>query len=111
MSKLPSIAVPITRRSTKKGPTATASPVEQAAPAPARRHPSPTEPLRQHRYRIGERLRLVVAGNGIGRAAGTCRVIALLPPERGVYSYRIRNEVENFERVVVETDLAPPDLP
>lgn len=106
MSKLPSIAVPVTRRSTKKGHPPPAIP----AVAQAQRHAAAASTtVRQHRYGIGQQLTL--APSGTGRGASTCRVVALLPPERGIYSYRVRNEIENFERVVVKTDLAVPDLP
>lgn len=59
-----------------------------------------------HRYNIGERLQLRGAGIHWGRYDGTCVVIALLPLEgNGTLAYRVRNEREQFERVVSENDL------
>jgi hypothetical protein len=102
--------VPVTRRSTTKKARAAAPVVMRDADLPAfvleRRAPRPQAAIPRHRFRVGQRLRLVIAGAATGRAAGTCRVIALMPPERGVFNYRVRNEVENFERIVPEADLA-----
>lgn len=107
MPKLLSIAVPITRRSTTKKARAPALPAPDAelpAVVLERRAPRPPSTAPQHRFRVGQRLRFVNAG--MGRAGGTCRVVALMPNERGTFSYRVRNEVENFERIVAEADLA-----
>jgi hypothetical protein len=60
-----------------------------------------------HRYRIGERLRLGNGGYSIARAASYCKVTALLPYEgHGSLLYRVRSEIEQFERVVAEGDLS-----
>lgn len=105
MSKLPSIAVPITRRSTKKAHT---PPPELPVAAPARRAPRTAAPVPvRHRFHIGQRLKMLGAGRYWGRAGGFCSVIALLPAEHGAPQYRVRSEAEAFERVVVEGDLAP----
>jgi hypothetical protein len=108
--KLLSIAVPVNRRSmTKKArPQAPAAiPDADTGAVAAERAPHVAEPRPKHRFGVGQRLRLVTAGPGMGRAGGTCRVVALMPPERGGFSYRVRNESENFERIVAEGDLAP----
>jgi hypothetical protein len=108
--KLLSIAVPVNRRSmTKKArPQAPAAIPETETPVIAHeRAPNVAAPRAKHRFRVGQRLRLVNAGAGMGRAGGTCRVVALMPRERDIFSYRVRNESENFERIVAEADLAP----
>jgi hypothetical protein len=78
---------------------------------PARPDPAPLnrQILAQpsHRYRIGERLRLGNGGYSIARAASFCKVTALLPYEgHGSLLYRVRSEIEQFERVVAEGDLS-----
>jgi hypothetical protein len=75
--------------------------------------PEPKPPARAilaqpaHRYHVGERLRLGNGGYSIARAASFCKVTALLPYEgHGSLLYRVRSELEQFERVVAEGDLS-----
>ncbi len=75
-------------------------------PAPRRARPLLTaEPL----YHIGQRLVLLGGGNRWARMQSLCRVLAVLPYEGGPFQYRVRSEVESYERVVAEADLAPAD--
>lgn len=71
----------------------------------------PARAALQHRFHVGQRLRVLGGGRQWGRLEGYCKVVALMPHEGGALMYRIRSEVENFERVVAEADLVPPDLP
>ena len=60
-----------------------------------------------HRYHVGERLRLAYGGNITGRAGAGCKVLLLMPYEgRGPLLYRVRSDIEAFERVVAEADLS-----
>jgi hypothetical protein len=72
--------------------------------------PRPPRALRarpEHRYRLGERLRMVGGGNLVARAPSFCKVIAQLPDEgRGALLYRVRSDSEQFERIVAEADLS-----
>ena len=61
------------------------------------------------RYGIGERVTLPGGGNRWARVQSECRVLAVLPHDSGPFRYRVRSEAESYERVVVETDLAPGD--
>ena len=44
-------------------------------------------------------------GRAWQRAETMCKVMALLPQEAGPLRYRVRSEMESFERVVEEIDL------
>ena len=75
--------------------------------------PRPAAPPRvvraqpQHRYHIGERLRMTSGGYSVARAGSFCKVTSLLPYQgRGSLLYRVRSETEQFERVVAEADLS-----
>jgi hypothetical protein len=115
LDKLKSIAIPVTRRSAASKPRKGGHP--QVAPdagvgglvgEPRRQAPPASAPL-HHIYRIGQRLKLLGSGRYWARSAGLCRVVALLPHEGGPFLYRVRSEVESFERVVPEAELAFPD--
>ena len=54
----------------------------------------------------GERLRMVGGGTTLRRDESICRVTSLLPHEGGPLLYRVRSELESFERVVAESDLS-----
>ena len=100
-----SIAVPVGRR--RPAPVSAASPapehvdVEEVVPRRPARNPAET-----HRYRIGQRLRIVGSGRYWGRVGGECKVVALMPHESGPFLYRVRTDNENFERVVSGADLS-----
>jgi hypothetical protein len=110
-----SIAVPVTRRSAVK-PRRAGHP--QSAPdqvvggqvGPPRAPAREFRPTSKHRYHVGQRLRLLGGGSAWSRSGGACKVIAQMPSERGTFHYRVRSEVESFERVVAEADLAPIEL-
>jgi hypothetical protein len=57
-------------------------------------------------YRVGQRLRLRGGGNSLMRVASICEVIAVMPHETGPFLYRVRSDMEQFERIVSEADLA-----
>ena len=64
-----------------------------------------TSPL--HRYEVGERLSMAYGGNITARAGAGCKVLSLMPYEgRGPLLYRVRSDIEAFERVVAEVDLS-----
>ena len=72
----------------------------------AGRRPTPAmAEIAKHRYGVGERLQMLGGGRSWARAEAVCRVTALMPHERGPLLYRVRSEVESFERVVAEDDL------
>lgn len=107
-----SIAVPVTRKR-----TAAMKPKPAGRPTPpadsqvggnvgaGRRPAPPVAAAAKHRYRVGERLQMLGGGRSWARAEAICRVTALMPHERGPLLYRVRSEVESFERVVAEDDL------
>lgn len=74
---------------------------------PGRRPVGRIEAASRPLYHIGQRLTLLGGGNHWARPQGQCRVLAVLPHEAGPFLYRVRSELESYERVVVETDLAP----
>jgi hypothetical protein len=117
VDKMKSIAVPVTRRSASNKLRRAGHPqmppdeglIAQVATLPRQRVITasiPTKPTPKHRYHVGQRLRLLGGGNYWARNSGTCRVIMLMPYEGGGLFYRVRNETENFERVVAEGDLS-----
>lgn len=112
MDRIKSIAVPVKRRSTTTKTRRAGHPqfppdqgVGGTVGEPRRHTPATTvRPL--HKYRIGQRLRLLGSGRYWGRTSGQCKVVALMPHEGGALLYRVRSELEQFERVVPETELA-----
>ena len=106
-----SIAVPVTRRQAvgkaKRAAPATGEAAggmvaefRRQAPQQATAHPV-------HRFHIGQKLTMARGSRDIARPAALCEVVALLPHESGPLLYRVRSELESFERVVDEVDLAP----
>ena len=53
------------------------------------------------------RLLMTPGGATVSRLASHCRVTFVLPYEGGQLLYRVRSDIEAFERVVSEADLAP----
>jgi hypothetical protein len=111
LDEIKNIAVPITRRATSKKARRAGRPQSApdqvvggaiGLPRPAARA---LRPLDHHRYHIGQRLRVLGGGNHWSRLGGYCKVLALMPHEGGPFLYRIRSEIESFERVVAEADL------
>jgi hypothetical protein len=107
-----SVAVPRTRRRAAKIlPAAAPSPVTESTRGEVRvirRRPGMNPAAAAPLYRVGERVTLLGGGNRWARVQSECRVLAVLPHENGPFQYRVRSEAENYERVVVESDLAPP---
>jgi hypothetical protein len=107
---LKSVAVkPIKRGGGRKQPSPTVDEEDEviALGPTIARAPRRVQAQPQHRYRIGEHLRMGGGGQSIARQAAGCKVIALLPYEgRGALLYRVRSDTEQFERVVAEADLS-----
>lgn len=75
--------------------------------SPLASRPRRTTPAPQHRYQVGESLRMNGGGYSVARQAAGCKVVAILPYEgHGALLYRVRSDTESFERVVSEADLA-----
>jgi hypothetical protein len=108
-----SIAIPTKRRSVSVKPRRAGHPKPMpehqvgGMVGPARRLAVPFAPAHEPRYQIGEQLMLRGGGNHWARVPSICRVIALLPHENGPFLYRVRSELESYERVVAEIDLSP----
>lgn len=114
-TEIKSIAIPVTRRqpaaraaaallAEKPVLRAAAAPMQQF-PLPGAEPPAPTPIRAQHRFKVGDRLRMKQGGHSVARAAGYCRVVFLLPFEGAQLLYRVKSEGETFERVVAEADL------
>jgi hypothetical protein len=107
MEPIKSVSIPPTRRASKKArpmsaPVMRAESRFGAAASIRNLHIVRPSPL----YRVGQTLMLLGGGNRWARTQAPCRVLAVLPHDSGPFSYRVRSEVENYERIVVETDLA-----
>ena len=111
MESFKSIAVPVTRRQavgkarraaplTGDAGGGTVAEFHRQAPQQPTAHPV-------HRFHVGDRLTMARGSRDIARSAALCEVVALLPHETGPLLYRVRSELESFERVVDEVDLAP----
>ena len=113
MDSIKSIAVPVTRKRAAAKPKRAGKPTTVPGGhvgghvGPARRSLSgATAPAPKHRFGLGERLRMVGGGTTLRRDESICRVTSLLPHEGGPLLYRVRSELESFERVVAESDLS-----
>ena len=111
MDSFKSIAVPVTRRQAvgkAKRAVETSSSASASAVAEFRRQmPQEATAHPVHRFHVGERLTMARGSRDIARPAALCEVVSLLPHETGPLLYRVRSELESFERVVDEVDLAP----
>lgn len=111
MEPIKNIAVPVTRKRSAAKPRPAGRPTPPldshvGGIAGAARRPAPIMAAPpKHRYRVGERLQMMGGGRSWARAEAICRVTALMPHERGPLLYRVRSEMESFERVVAEEDL------
>ena len=94
----PSIAVPVARAPRTESPARPAVQREAIATPPVQA---------RHRYKVGMRLLMTPGGATVSRQASYCRVTFVLPYEGSQLLYRVRSEIEAFERVVSEADLAP----
>ena len=59
-----------------------------------------------HRFALGRTVRLSRSLVMPNVAAGEYTIIALLPPRDGEFQYRVKSNLEPYERVVKEDDLA-----
>ena len=111
MESFKSIAVPITRRQSVGKAKRAAPPTGDAAGSTVaefrRQAPQNATAHPVHRFHVGQRLTMARGSRDIARPAALCQVVALLPHETGPLLYRVRSELESFERVVDEVDLAP----
>jgi hypothetical protein len=57
-------------------------------------------------FSAGQRVS-IMRSNGFAAPAGAYRVVRALPKEAGPRQYQIRNEGENFDRIVEESRLEP----
>ena len=57
-----------------------------------------------HKFRVGQLVTLHSKRHGV--FAEQFEVVRLLPPEKGVFQYRIRSTMDGLERVVLESELA-----
>ncbi|MGV3651762.1 MAG: hypothetical protein ACO1OK_10080 [Devosia sp.] len=101
---LKSIAVPVNARGRKsraiKAPAASGTSAGEVAISLQRAQPGVTA---AHTYRVGQRLVYrTLMGNS------TCTVLRLLPVEKGVLCYRVRSDIESYERNVEESALSLP---
>jgi hypothetical protein len=112
MPPLKTVAVqPIKRGGGRKQPSPTADELPDEEGAPLASSPSRTprrvQPQPEHRFRVGERLRMNGGGHSVARLAAACKIVSLLPYEgRGALLYRVRSDNEAFERIVAESDLS-----
>lgn len=58
-----------------------------------------------HKYAVNQTVELRSAPRLSNRPSGKCRIVALLPNERGPFQYRVQSSNEAIERVVDEDDL------
>ena len=109
VSTFKSIAVPVTRRlGAAKSRRGAQAPGADRDPVEFHRQPAQSAtPHAVHRFQVGQRLTMARGSRDIARSAAICQVVAVLPHETGPLLYRVRSELESFERVVDEVDLAP----
>jgi hypothetical protein len=110
LDKIKSIAVPITRRSAtpsarSRRPVAEA-PLDEQRPRMPQHSMVPAAIEPKHRFRVGERVRMIGGGNRWARAESACRIVSLLPHDGGPFLYRVQSEAESYQRVVDEADLS-----
>ena len=63
-------------------------------------------PPAEHKFRLGERVRLAVSATNRDAAGGGYVVTKQLPERNSEFEYRIKNDAEPHERVVRESELA-----
>lgn len=58
------------------------------------------------RTKFGEGQRVSILRSGAFAApSGPCRIVSALPLERGPQQYRVRSEIEGFDRIIDEARL------
>ncbi len=83
--------------------TVTAKPPQTPVAIIRPREPSPVE---QHRFSVGDQVRVVSTAGMWFKHGIDYRITAALPPQAGKLQYRIKNDQEPYERVVSESQLA-----
>lgn len=68
--------------------------------------PREASPVEQHRFSVGDEVRVVSTAGMWFKHGIDYRVTAALPPQAGKLQYRIKNDQEPYERVVSESQLA-----
>lgn len=63
--------------------------------------------MAQHRFKIGQKVRLSLGKNAGPTAAGEYTVVQRLPSEGSGPQYRVKSEKETFMRVALERTLSP----
>jgi hypothetical protein len=61
--------------------------------------------LKAHKFQVGQAVYFTSSSFGRPAAAGTYKVIKLLPSDGDDYQYRIKSPSEAFERVAKESQL------
>jgi hypothetical protein len=59
------------------------------------------------KYSIGETVNFISRLRLPSAPEATYHIVAFRPDEEGERSYRIKGDVENYERIVLESDLKP----
>jgi hypothetical protein len=59
----------------------------------------------KHQFRVGQRLKMTSGGSLLERVGSMVTVLHLQPYERNELRYRVRSDLENYERIVVESQL------
>ena len=68
--------------------------------------PREASPIERHRFSVGEEVKVISTSGMWFKHGIEFTVTAALPPQGGKLQYRIKNEQEPFERVVMESQLA-----
>jgi hypothetical protein len=58
-----------------------------------------------HKYRVGQKVQLILTPFERFVPKGDCRIVRQLPDAHGEFYYRVKSENEPFERVVKESQL------
>ena len=74
-------------------------------PHPVRPAKETVAPTTDHKFAVGDIVRLVEVRAGPVRTTGTYRVVRLLPENEGGLQYRIKSDTEAYERVIHESQL------
>jgi hypothetical protein len=61
--------------------------------------------LKSHKYSLGQTVRYTAGPLNRGSAAGTFKIVKLMPPDGDEHQYRIKSVEEAFERVAKESQL------
>ena len=63
-------------------------------------------PMIGHRFRVGQNVHLLLGIFHPDKVIA-CKIVRLLPNEGDGFKYRVRGDLESFERVAMEHDLIP----